>query len=255
MKTFRTACRALVACALTLVLAAPAQADPTGDQYLFSGINFPDTYGPVTLTFDGIAEQAGGMMVNERSNNFAGIPGGIITNFGPLTSYANAGEVVEWSFSTINGQTFSNDPSAPWGFSIEELEWLNMPGVPAVAVQSTSYLYLTQNGVPRTINPAVATFLNVVVGPHPFDPSVPQVVYITGQSEELFPNGVASLFLEPDDTEDFPAALLQQLFATNPINDVHAGIMFQHIPEPSTLVLGVAGLAGLVLVALRRRVA
>lgn len=250
MKTLQLARRATWAGALALGLSAVAWASPTGN-YQFSGVNFPDTYGPVTLAFDGVAEDAGGMSVDERVNAFAGIPGGITTNFGPLVSYEAAGDVVEWSFSTLDGQSFSDNIAAPWGFSIQNLQW---PGTPPVAtVGQTSYLYLTQNGVPLQINPAVATFLEVVVGPHPFDPAIPQVIYITGQDPEVFADGNASIELSIEDTEDFPAALLQQLFATNPINDVHAGIMFQVIPEPTSVVLAGAAVAGLAMLVRRRR--
>lgn len=257
MKTSNTARWATLACCALLLAGSVQAAGPTGDQYQFSGINFPDTYGPVTLTFDGIAENAGGMSVNERYNDFAGIPGGITTNFGPLTSYENSGDIVEFSFSTLDHQIFSDSPTTPWGFSVEDLEWPMLPGVPAYSVEATSYLYLTSNGTPRAINPTLATALGVVVGPHPFDPSVGQVVFITGQGQDDYPDGVVSVVLEPEDTEDFPAALLQQLFGGSSavINDVHAGIMIKHVPEPSSMVLGGAALIGLGLLAARRRAA
>lgn len=253
MRMFHTVRLALAASALTLV--GSALAGPTGDLYQFSGTNFPDTYGPVTLTYDGVAQTAGGMSVNERFDDFAGIPGGILTNFGLLASYENAGEVLEWSFRTLDNQLFSDAPTTPWGFAIEDLSWPSLPGVPVQTVESTSYLYFTTNGTPRTLNPALATSLGVVVGPHPFDASVPQVIYITSQDSELFSDGIASVVLEPEDSEDFPAALLQQLFGTSggPLNGVQAGIMFQHVPEPSTIVLAAGGLMALALVSLRRR--
>ena len=92
---------------LTCLNFANAQSRLTGDKFTFSAANFPDSFGttydptfvprgeeffefesldndgddwggaPVEMTFDGIAEQAGGIIVNERAVQWAGKEGGI----------------------------------------------------------------------------------------------------------------------------------------------------------------------------------
>lgn len=71
-----------VGCVASTAGDAAAQSRLLGDKYTFSAENFPDDFGvlwdpenhieydwgtpPVELTFDGVEEAAGGMLVNER---------------------------------------------------------------------------------------------------------------------------------------------------------------------------------------------
>lgn len=193
-----------------------AQSGLTGDQYNISAWNFPTSFGittdaddgettidhgspPVTLTFDGIAEPAGGLSVNERVIEWPGVEEGIFavqaagvdgeTEFF-LDAWMNAGEIVEFSFSTIDGGWLSQeDEFGQSGYSIEGLEWANAEsGTMPTLYENGFYLYVTRDGVPATGYATQIPELGVLVGEHPFDDTVSEVVYIAysqGQVDRL----------------------------------------------------------------------
>ena len=99
-----------------------------GDKYFFSASNLPDSFGitidpetqletdhgtpPVELSFDGIEERAGGLLVNERVHIWDGVDGGILgvqaagvdgVTEADLLDWEFPGEIVEFSFRTADG--------------------------------------------------------------------------------------------------------------------------------------------------------
>lgn len=195
---------------------AVAQSGLMGDQYTISGWNFPTSFGittdaddgetvidhgspPVTLTFDGVAETAGGLSVNERVVEWPGVEEGIFavqaagvdgeTEFF-LDSWMNAGEIVEFSFSTLNGGWLSQeDEFGQSGYSIAGLDWANAePGTMPLLYTNGFYLYVSRDGVSATGYATQIPELGLLVGAHPFDDSVSEVVYIAysqGQVDRL----------------------------------------------------------------------
>lgn len=203
-----------------------AQSRLLGDTYLFSATNFDGNIGetedpvtreiidhgtpPVELTFDGIPETAGGMIVNESVTAFPGIPGGIhaenqagidgVFEF-DLTIWENAGELVQFDFQTVDGGYISDEVDTS-AITMRELDWANSdPGsFPAFFSelsdeQGDFFLYYSKDGVPVT-GYEIQLDVGLLVGPHPTDPNVPEVVYIAysdGQVNELaarFPGGL-----------------------------------------------------------------
>ena len=89
---------------------------------------------PVELTFDGIAERAGGLMVNERAVPWPGRDGGIfaiqaagideVTEF-EIFDWEIEGEVVEFSFETVDGGWLANEIGDQSFYSIIGLDWAN----------------------------------------------------------------------------------------------------------------------------------
>jgi hypothetical protein len=212
----------VLATAIFLLLAAPdamGQPTPYGDQFMFSATNFPDSFGvtrdpefqvvtdhgtpPVTMTFDGVPEVGGGMTVNERAVVWPGLPGGInafhaFLNVSiDLVIWENPGEVLEFSFTTVDGEWISDNPGAPSALAVAGLDWPHATTGTQPALlneddfgQGAFYLYFTNDGVPLT-NMAIQIDTGIVVGEHPFDPSIPEVAYI------LYSNG------QIDDVTDF----------------------------------------------------
>ena len=171
-------------------------ATPYGDTYTFSGENFPDNFGvvkepetgeiftyptaPYTITFDGIEEIAGGMKVNEKAITWPG-KSGIIAEQATgidgqtlfeLTDWQNSGEVLEFSFDTVDGQWISDNPQANSSFTLKGVDWQHaVEGDSPAFFRTGFYFYWTNNGVPLTGMSFTLPDLGVLVGPHPFDPS------------------------------------------------------------------------------------
>ena len=185
-----------------------------GDQYTFSAMNFPGNVGitedpvtreiidhgtePVVLTFDGIEEVAGGMKVNERAVEWAGQEFGIHaiqdatidgeTEF-DLVDWELPGEVVEFSFETVNGSWISGDEIAHSAVTMRDLTWANSdPGSMPEFYKTGFYLWYSKDGVGVEGYSTILPQIGLLVGPHPFDPSVPEVFYIAysqGQVNEV----------------------------------------------------------------------
>ena len=204
-----------------------AQSRIIGDTYTFSAGNFPDSFGttydpiivprgqeffdlesldidgdewggdPIELTFDGIAEQAGGLMVNERVEKWDGVDGGIFavqaagidgeTEF-DLLDWENPGEILEFSFTTVDGSWPAAEVEDNSFYSLIGLDWADSDAneVPFFFEQGF-YFYFSKDGEAITGYEAQAPELGVLVGEHPFDESIDEVVYIAysrGQVEE-----------------------------------------------------------------------
>lgn len=231
---------------------------PYGDTYTFSGENFPNDFGVVkepetgqifdfgtpalNLTFDGIAEDVGQLRINERATTFggrfdlkavnaAGIGGQ--TEF-ELINWHNPGEIVEFSFETLDGQWIANNPSANSSFTIDGLDWLHAaPGDSPYFQEQGFYFYWTNNGVPIDDMSFVLGDVGVLVGEHPFDPSVPQVAYIAYSRGQI--NDITDEYEGGSDVhagtrqldENASYALLQQVLSIPPAtgNGFHIGFL------------------------------
>ena len=192
-----------------------------GDKFTVSLGNFPGDIGviidpadderkeidlggaPVELTFDGIEEEAGGLLITERVVDFQGIPDGIhaehfLLGEADLLDWELPGEVVEFSMRTKDGDWIANEIDAQSYYTIKGLDWANSdPGSePSFVVNPDSpdqgnylgfYFYYSDNGVPLE---GYETLVNdaLLVGPHPFDDNIKEVVYIgysLGQVDEV----------------------------------------------------------------------
>ena len=220
MRTFR--CHLLFAivaagCATFSAGVAAAQSRLLGDVYTFSAENFPDDFGvvidpvtgvetdwetpPVELTFDGVEEEAGGMLVNERVFEFEGIEGGLhgvnATRVDQgdedgevdIPDWESPGEVIEFSFRTANGGWIAQAAEFTHSFyAVRGLDWANSVEDSAPSFfNNTFYFWYGQDGVPID---GMATGLDtgIYVTDHPFDESIPEVAMITygdSQVEEV----------------------------------------------------------------------
>ncbi len=181
-----------------------AQSRLIGDTYTFSATNFPDGVGvtqdpvtdeiidhgttPVSLTIDGVAEVAGGMRVNERIVDWPGVPGGIPavqeagidgeTEF-DLVDWEVSGEIIEFSFESIDGEWIADSPNGQSAITLRNLDWANSEADSEPWFYETGfYFYWTVDGVPLTEYLTIEPDLGVLVGEHPFDPNIPEVAYI-----------------------------------------------------------------------------
>ena len=190
----------------------------TGDKFTISVANFPDSFGttydpvfvprgqeffdldslendgeewggnPVELTFDGVAEQAGGLMVNERTFQWPGKPGGIFgtqaagidgeTEF-DIIDWEIPGEIVEFSFDTVDKGWIADNPGEQSFYTILGLDWANSdPGAQPELFETGFYFYYTKDGEAIKGYETQLEGIGLLVGEHPFDPTVEEVVYI-----------------------------------------------------------------------------
>jgi hypothetical protein len=205
-----------------------------GDSYTISFTNFDGNLGetedpvtreimehgtpPATLVFDGNPETAGGIIVRERATQFAGIPGGIpaVNQTGidgqmefDLTIWENAGEIIEFDFRTVDGGWVADEIENS-AMTIRGLDWANSdPGsFPTFFSEFTTdqgdfFLYYTIDGVPVT-GYEIQQDIGLLVGPHPFDPNIPEVVYIAysdGQVNEIAARSEGSIDLTYGSTQ------------------------------------------------------
>ena len=200
--------------AITFSATAQAQVDSRlrGDTYTFSATNFPGNIGetedpvtreiidhgtaPVQLTFDGIEEVAGGMRINERAVNFDGIDGGVFTvqaaGIGAqgrtefeLVDWQFPGEVIEFSFQTVDGGWIADDLTGQSALTMRELDWQNSEDIDPSFFTQGFYFYYSSNGTPISGYETQQPGIGLLVGEHPFDPSVPEVVYLTYSSGQV----------------------------------------------------------------------
>ncbi len=246
LRQLRLSAAAVALCCITATVAW-GHPTPYGDTYTFSGENFPNSFGVVkepeygtimdfgtpalNLTFDGIAEDVGQLRINERSvkfpgrfdlkaENAAGIDGQTVFE---LIDWHNPGEIVEFSFDTLDGQWIANDPAANSSFTIDGLDWLHAAAGESPSFQGQGfYFYFTNNGVPIANMSFVLANLGVLVGEHPFDPTVPEVVYIAyggGQVDDLIDEyeGGTDIHAGTRQLDDNASwALLQQVLSIPP---------------------------------------
>jgi hypothetical protein len=188
-----------------------------GDSYTFSATNFPGDTGvvedpeadrprtpidtgtlPAILTFDGVEEIVGGMRVNERVVPWPGQPGGIPaeqaagidgeTEF-DLVDWEFEGEVVEFTFNTVDGSWVSGDRDGQSLVTIKNLDWQNSDaGSVPFFFETGFYIYYMKDGVPLTGYETLQPDIGLLVGAHPFDNSIEEIFYIgysRGQVEDV----------------------------------------------------------------------
>ena len=260
-----------------------AQSRIIGDKFTISVGNFPDSFGttydpvfvprgeeffdfdslendgddwggaPVELTFDGIAETAGGLIVNERVTKWEGADGGIFavqaagidgeTEF-DLFEWENPGEVIEFSFTTVDGGWPAMDVDENSFYSLIGLDWANSdPGEIPYFYEQGFYFYFSKDGEPVTGYETVQPELGVLVGEHPFDESVSEVVYIAysrGQVEETTKPYEGGFHLTGGTTQlsaDASWALLMQTMGVAPDgqNGVHWGFLVDEPDGPDVV--------------------
>lgn len=246
MKTFVKCCAALCAVAAILAIGSSASADPTGITYTFSTVNAPGTgsgpvlwnnmpsyqYVPATGTGSALGD---GMDIDE-----------MVTPLGPGL------EMLEWWVKTHNGGGIipqQMNTTLPAGFFFSDLAWPNM--VPGTFVENTAFVYFTKDGVPQTMsnptgNPALVFFQ------HPLHPEI-QVLALGNDPGPAVAYGIDTNALQAGLPLSTVLGLLGLGGSINTIDDVHIGIVVQHVPEPSTVVLCGLGLVGLIPLAIRRR--
>ncbi len=207
---------------------------------------------PAILTFDGIEEVAGSMKVNERAVPWAGEPGGIpvvqaagievggeVVEEVELLDWEFAGEVVEFSFKTVDGGWFADDITGQSAITIRELDWANSdPGAMPYFFEQGFYIYFSEDGVPVTGYATDIYDIGLFVRAHPFDESVPEVFYIgysRGQVEEVtapFEGSVDLTFgtSQLDENDGSWAALATAMSVANVIgsaNGLHLGFLVE----------------------------
>ena len=247
LRHLRLSAGTLALCCLTAV-SAWGHPGPYGDTYSFSAENFPNSFGvvsepetgqvfdfgtpDVTLTFDGIAEDAGQMMVNERAVvwpgkfgitavNVAGIDGQ--TTF-DLPEWQNPGEVLEFSFDTKDGAFVSDAPFSQSSFNLKGIDWSGAAaGDTPFFYETGFYFYFADDGVPIANMAFVLADTGVLVGPHPFDPSVPEVAYIAysrGQVDDVTDEYAGGVDIKAGtrqlDENQASWAILQQVLSITP---------------------------------------
>jgi len=204
---------ALAAVTVSSIAQAQVQSRLRGDTFTFSTTNFPGGLGetedpttrelvdhgtdPAQLTFDGIEEVAGGMRVNERAVQFDGIDGGV---FGvqatgidgqvefELLDWELPGEVVEFSFQTVDQGWISDDQAGQSAFSIRELDWQGTKDLDPFFFETGFYFYYSNDGTPLVGMETQLPDIGLLVGEHPFDSSISEVAYIAysrGQVDEV----------------------------------------------------------------------
>jgi len=217
--------------ACVLIGALPAAGSIAGDTYMIRGENFPDTYGPSPVVFDGIEESVPGsakMLVNEYS--------------APLSVTS---ELLEFSFRTNDGSQLAGNPLALVNLSIMDLDF-NRPGMTQVARKDTAFLYFTTNGQPLPMTDVLGAGL--VFLPHPLNPAI-QVVLLGNSAIQGTADGLDLGDPFPDSINGQPLTWFVTMMALGlggQVNDVHMGVVIDHVPEPATLMLVAGGLAALI---------
>ena len=179
---------------LILVSNTQAASRLMGDAYTFSAMNTPGNLGitedpvtrevidhgslPAILTFDGVEEVAGGTRVNERAVEWPGVPGGIpavqdatidgMTEF-DLVDWEFPGEVVEFSFKTVDGGWFADDVPGQSAITMRDLQWQNSEEESLPEFFETGfYMYFSKDGVPAQGYSSILPEIGLLVGAHRF---------------------------------------------------------------------------------------
>ncbi len=228
------------------------QAGPVGNSYTVEGVNVPNDIPQTSITFDGVAELVGGpspngLLVNESDTAFAGIPGGIATNKGPITQFEDSGALLEWTFNSADGGPYNNLPGA-WSLLLDNLDF----GTPQVIQKAyTGFTYFIGPAGPIVISPILIGAFDLQAGPHPTNPAITQVIYLEEDTDTVFSNGIISIGVNDDGTLNANTVAL--LAGVSPLSGFGLGALFVGVPEPSTWLLASLGLVALVPAIRRRR--
>jgi hypothetical protein len=240
-----------LAAAVLLVIASSAGASaPTpipGDTYLGQGSNFPNTYGPAALVYDGTTQPLGGpspegmnWTVTDTLLPAGTWSGGLPTNKGSIPEFAGEGTIMAFAWTTEDDAGYNNDAGA-WAVLTADLDF----GAGIRLLDNTAFAYWSRDGEPIVVPDVVLALFDAEVGPHPTDPAVTQVIYFRDIDDPAyestsFPDGKFMFGFE-DDGELNSNVL--QLFLGEPLNGLHMGLMV--VPEPATAVLAAFGLLSL----------
>jgi len=192
---------------------ALAQSGLVGDQYTVSFSNLRGSVGitvdpetqlpidhqsdPVAVTFDGVAENVSGILINESATPWSGVAGGIPavqiskidgeTDF-MLVDWENSGELVEFSFETADGKYLSDDDSGQSLISLRGLEWSGTPADVAPTFFNTGwFIYFSTDGQPVSGYETLLPDIGLLVGKHPVrtDQEVFYIAYSSGQVADV----------------------------------------------------------------------
>lgn len=232
---------------LTQITSVVATQLPWGSTYTLSGINVPGNLSPTKLTFDGVAEQVGGLLVNESFLPYAGkSPYTLSVFIGPpvlRTEFAKAGMILELSLKTADGNSFyqnSINPFAGWSLKLSDLDF----GGQQVSIRhSAVYLVPFQDGQPVPLSPLSAYLISLSgVAPDPLDRAgIPQVLVPT-PSVDLggdFSGTISTELTEKTTYENFLTwnhlnlALANGLPGPVALDELRIGIIVEPVPEPS----------------------
>ncbi|MGE0538418.1 MAG: hypothetical protein AB7O68_25880 [Pirellulales bacterium] len=232
---------------------------PWGSTYTLSGTNVPGNLSPTKLTFDGVAEQAGGLLVNESFLPYAGkSPYTLAVYIGPPVvrpEFAQAGLILELSLKTADGNSFYQNainPFAGWSLKLSDL---NVGGQQVSIRHSAVYLIPFQDGQPVPLSPLSAYLISLSgVAPDPLDRAEIPNVLVPTPSVDLggdFTGTIATELTEKVTYENFLTwnhlnlALANGLPAPVALDELRIGIIVEAVPEPSAWCLATSAVAWL----------
>ena len=230
---------------------------PWGSTYTLSGTNVPGNLSPTKLTFDGVAEQVGGLLVNESFLPYAGkSPYTLSVFIGPPVvrpEFAQPGLILELSLKTADGNSFyqnSINPFAGWSLKLSDLD---VGGQQVSIRHSAVYLVPFQDGQPIPLSPLSAYLISLSgVAPDPLGRAgIPQVLVPT-PSVDLggdFTGTIATELTEKTTYDNFLTwnhlnlALANGLPAPVALDELRIGIIIEPVPEPSAWCLACCAIA------------
>ena len=183
---------------------------PWGDTYTLSATRAPTDLPPTEFTFDGIAQTAGSLVVNETMQYFTGNDAYYVnTTGGPprvRPQLSRPGTVLELSLKTASGQSFSelvghSNDLLGWGLS---LTGLSTGLAPAIIRANSLYAIMFQDGesVPVSLSSFVS---NVTRAPDPLGrPEVDSVLMgaANATTDAVFASGDIDFEITPQQVND-----------------------------------------------------
>ena len=203
-------CRIALIAYLILLLPFNLLAQPFDDIYSVGGINFPDTYGPVSITFDNQLTNVGGMSIGESVAEFQGTLEGLLVNDlnGQeliLSTWENCGTIIEFNWNTQNGAFIAGTPRLGIASELSFSE-LNLS-------QSFNYipsgLFITfrRNSLGVATSPDPSLFSDPTllgIGEHPSEPGTETIFFnVSGTELSAFLSSSQSILSGNFNTEYF----------------------------------------------------